>query len=1107
MKPQIALFVFAAFLEGLIVSSSVCAQSVRVAVAGDPSLADLIDVTSGQLSQVTGLTVLDRSDLDRLGQEQQIQAVLSSQDFAAVRLVPADGLVLLRAVSQDGKKGVFARLVAVQPGVVLREVALPDGIDPMTGATMLQKEFAPYWAKLAAVQKGGIETLSLLGLRFEVDSPATRELERSMNLLLASRLGAEPDVMVLERWRLNDALFEKSLAPGEPSAFWTGSSLIDGSMRMDGEQIVVSLRLRPPAGTEVVIRDQDTTVNLPLLVGRLADKIQHRAMQAETWNPAAEAAHYATLGGWCLDNGLFDEGTQAIETAQALGDHSRKTQELQVVAYAREAYPDDMHGFYPNSENYRPGVVTPDSLPQRVECARMAATLARDFLKTARESPLPGENSATAAWIDSRVFYNCVRALRAAYDNRFQVDHAEAVAELRHALQQLTPELDRVLLPRPDWIASRAYLYHRIHYAGLWHETPENTLTFYRENLGPQLENTGIRAGLFDYDTFNPPFLDGPSDLAPMPPAFTGPPWIVAWDEGPDSDVEAIWQKFVTELEASPDPLLQMDGVKFEFKSSQTSAGRTAALGRFVDLVQLRADLLSGPRAQPFAAGIDGPFLWAAEQGEKAEIRQKLTSLYLNLMKQHVELPPEWFSAGERLLYNGETTDDARELLAALEDYLKWYGARPQADPRVLDSLAELRQTIFRAKTELTPASMQANALPVTRFWRSSSQMTGTLANGISRYLFVSQRTLTESENNVWFMTQDSPYRVFGVDPATLQVAATFTIPEELASRKNRGRMNIQYLDVSPQWIAASVDNRVFVCERANGQWRQLDLPPFIYKPRFVNSDLYLLYWPAYDPMTSQVTSEGTGLIRVSLPEATYEDLVSSRRIPPQTSLDGKRFGVPLDLWMTQSGLTLATWVVDSPMLFRAYATPLGKNDWSPFLSFARGSRIRLCPGGALIAPGGSSAYFQGITLAGLGGRELLLYNPNDGVKNTSGPPRWNFPADFRIRAPQYYAISPVMRGDDLCLYANPRNGLPDQASLFYFAHGQEEGVKIPLAFDVQTMKSSRSGRLEAPILNFESLQATDFGLVIYGLGDAGFWVIPWSDIDAYRAKAGLAAR
>ena len=231
----------------------------------------------------------------------------------------------------------FARLVAVQPGVVLREFALPEGADPTAQAQALAKEFAPYWPKLAAIKKGGISALSLLGLRFDIDTPQSRALERNINMLVASRLGAEPNTLVLERWRLNDAVFERALTPQQPSPFWTGSSLIDGALRLDGDSVSVSLRLRPPKGPEVTITDKDTIENLPAFAGRLADKIQNEPASATAWNPNAEAAHYADLGKWCLDNRLYEESAQAIESAIALGNNPRTTHLFLIEAYALQA--------------------------------------------------------------------------------------------------------------------------------------------------------------------------------------------------------------------------------------------------------------------------------------------------------------------------------------------------------------------------------------------------------------------------------------------------------------------------------------------------------------------------------------------------------------------------------------------------------------------------------------------------------------------------------------------------------------------------------------------------------------------------------------------------
>ena len=69
-------------------------------------------------------------------------------------------------------------------------------------------------------------------------------------------------------------MFEKSLNAQQTAPFWTGSSLIDGSMKWADNQVSVTLRVRPPQGAEVSISDIDKADQLPALVARLADKIE-----------------------------------------------------------------------------------------------------------------------------------------------------------------------------------------------------------------------------------------------------------------------------------------------------------------------------------------------------------------------------------------------------------------------------------------------------------------------------------------------------------------------------------------------------------------------------------------------------------------------------------------------------------------------------------------------------------------------------------------------------------------------------------------------------------------------------------------------------------------
>jgi hypothetical protein len=79
---------------------------------------------------------------------------------------------------------------------------------------------------------------------------------------------------------------------------------------------------------------------------------------------------------------------------------------------------------------------------------------------------------------------------------------------------------------------------------------------------------------------------------------------------------------------------------------------------------------------------------------------------------------------------------------------------------------------------------------------------------------------------------------------------------------------------------------------------------------------------------------------------------------------------------------------------------------------------------------------------------------------------------------------------------ASGRRAGPALAATLYFAEGQKEGIKIPLAFDITQAK-------DAGLATVGGLEATDNGLIFIGQGSSqGFWGIPWSDIDACRAKA-----
>ena len=1114
-----------AFMLWFAISLHAPAQAVRVAVAGDSSLANLIDATTAELSKRPDINLLERTDLEKIGQEKEIQSVLEAKDFSPVRLLPADGLVLLRAVTMDGKTSVFSRLVAVQPGVILREVALPDNADPLIQAQALAREFAPYWSKLAAIRKGKIETLSLLGLRFDVDSPRTRDTERSINMLLASRLSAEPNTLVLERWRLNDAVFEKSLVPQQPAPFWTGSSLIDGSVKgqndMKGENdlLEVTMRVRSPQGTEISVSDRDTAGNLPALVERMVVRIRGHPAVQDVWKPLDEAAHYAQLGNWCLDNRLYEEGEEAYASALALGDNTRTTHMLQVKACTMQAYPDDFRYQSHVGLDYNSRLILADSIPGRVSAAIEASRLARDYMNVNQDFSSPAWTLEDPQDLGLCVLGTCLRVLWMAYDNGFQSDHAEAVAGLRHETQQLMDEIGAKLASRSDSKLRDAFLNLRVFQAGLWHEKPEETIAFYREALtGGRGNSTQVRRILFGslnaltVEGLREPDLDG--DINPIHFfAKNGPPWIYAWDGRSPDEVKALWKNFIDELAASPDPILQCDALKFKFYSMRTITGRDEVLAHYIAFLQQHRDLISGPRGDDMAAGLGEICFWAAGRAEiDPESKPKVNAfadLNLDLLKRHVVLPLSWFTGIERILDAHPATIDVPSLLAAVTDYCQWYQTQTPHDDHVIQFLTHFRQWAIHYIPGASPVESISDALSVNRFWDSFrlNPKTGQPA----QVLEICEGTLQAQENHVWFLTFNAPHAVLEVDPADGQIVSSHPIPAELDPKddfSSYGGIH-HYLEVTPQWLVVGLTGQALLGSRqsqaattpAGDHWQALSVPPSSYKPRWANGQLYLLYNAQFgDKLTTstarEATTAGSGLIRVSVANGTCETLISSRRVPPQNSLDGHPLGVPLDLWQSPAGLHLA--ITDRPI----YTSPTGKNDWFPETVPSSVSHLKLTPGGPLVEER-MTGRFASLTLLHDGGGKVLLSNTDGAQFPVEKQPAWNLPQELKAVLPREIVhTSPFLRGDDLCLYYNSEYGASAvmHSFLFYFAKGQKNALKIPLVFDYHQFKFQGSERSYVPILGYEELQATDYGLVI-AHGGTGFWTIPWSDIDAYRAK------
>ncbi|MEI9997786.1 MAG: RNA polymerase sigma factor [Verrucomicrobiota bacterium] len=73
---------------------------------------------------------------------------------------------------------------------------------------------------------------------------------------------------------------------------------------------------------------------------------------------------------------------------------------------------------------------------------------------------------------------------------------------------------------------------------------------------------------------------------------------------------------------------------------------------------------------------------------------------------------------------------------------------------------------------------------------------------------------------------------------------------------------------------------------------------------------------------------------------------------------------------------------------------------------------------------------------------------------------------------------------------------------LIYFAQGRKDGLPIPLSFDYAEVNAPALNKSRPLDTSFEALRPADNGIVIPGPMFRGFWLLPWADIDAYRARA-----
>ena len=296
--------------------------SVRVAIISDADNQNLAALVTTELSSRPDISLVERDDLAKVGDELKLQQLAGSDAVALGKLVGADGLLFLN----KGPNGMQIRFTAVGLGYALFDDQIASDKDLPQLAKSIAHRVAGYVPKLKLDPTKAVP-ISVLNLRADYATPDSTTLERKLTLLLESRLASLPEYVVLERrhgWSLG---FEHSLSVN-PKPLLQGAYVVDGTLSLPmqnqgPEDITIHLRLRSPNNQQSPLEIHGPINDLPGLVEKMTVEIQKATgttSNGPPWQPDKEAREFLEEGIWGWQHDASDAALEALDSAELLGE-------------------------------------------------------------------------------------------------------------------------------------------------------------------------------------------------------------------------------------------------------------------------------------------------------------------------------------------------------------------------------------------------------------------------------------------------------------------------------------------------------------------------------------------------------------------------------------------------------------------------------------------------------------------------------------------------------------------------------------------------------------------------------------------------------------------
>ena len=318
-------------------------SAAKLAVWGTADQQDATACLVAELSRnPDAYTVLEREQLDRLAAESTLQGqgFTLARATEAARLLGADGVLWAESGNFKGRPVVITRLCAVASAVVvgwqIDDGPLPD---PVGWAKLTASRVGAWRAKLGIPRDRAVP-ISLVDIRSATESATANDSGQTLRSLLGARLTAQPELFLLERWRMEELGWESVLAGDAFPAFWNGAWLLDGSVTEAAGKVELSMRLRAADGKEIRWVRQGRDTDLKQLVTDLTADVLERVPRGGTpaaWDSEAEAREFFAEAEWAARWDLDARALESSEAAIALGLDSVPAQRLRYLSSSRLA--------------------------------------------------------------------------------------------------------------------------------------------------------------------------------------------------------------------------------------------------------------------------------------------------------------------------------------------------------------------------------------------------------------------------------------------------------------------------------------------------------------------------------------------------------------------------------------------------------------------------------------------------------------------------------------------------------------------------------------------------------------------------------------------------